>query len=140
MQHASMNIRDKRGLYAQITRVLRPGGRLALHEVLEGPGGPPHFPVPWAPGPEASFLISPGEAEALLGDSGLMLEHWKDDTEASVAFFEEMLARHRASGPPSLGTHLLLFGPDSPVIFANYGRSLRENRCRVVQAVAVKAP
>jgi sarcosine/dimethylglycine N-methyltransferase len=39
-QHSSMNIADKERLYAEIQRVLRPGGRLALHEILAGPVSP----------------------------------------------------------------------------------------------------
>jgi SAM-dependent methyltransferase len=49
-QHSSMNIADKERLYGEIHRVLRPGGRLALHEILAGPVSPIHFPVPWARG------------------------------------------------------------------------------------------
>ena len=47
-QHSSMNIADKARLYQEIHRVLRPGGRLALHEILTGLTSPIPFPVPWA--------------------------------------------------------------------------------------------
>lgn len=60
-QHSSMNIADKRRLYAGFHRVLRPGGRLALFEVVAGLGEPLHFPVPWASGQATSFLL-PAEA------------------------------------------------------------------------------
>ena len=40
-QHSSMNIADKGRLYAEIHRVLRPDGRLAMHEMLAGPVSPP---------------------------------------------------------------------------------------------------
>ena len=45
-QHASMNIADKAGLYAQIHRVLRPGGRLALHDATLGSGERHSFRCP----------------------------------------------------------------------------------------------
>ena len=48
-QHASMNIADKQALFTEMHRVLRPGGKLALHDVMAGPVQPVHFPVPWAP-------------------------------------------------------------------------------------------
>ena len=35
-QHVSMNIADKPGLYAELGRVLRPGGRLAFFDVVAG--------------------------------------------------------------------------------------------------------
>ena len=47
-QHASMNIEDKPRLYGEMFRVVKPGGRLLLYDIVSGPGGPIHFPVPWA--------------------------------------------------------------------------------------------
>ena len=58
-QHSSMNIADKERLYAETQRVLRPGGRLALHEILAGPVSPIHFPVPWARDPDLGSLRPP---------------------------------------------------------------------------------
>ena len=45
-QHAQMNIADKRGFYSEMTRVLKPGGRLVLHDILQGEGGEPYYPLP----------------------------------------------------------------------------------------------
>ena len=53
-QHVSMNIADKAGFYAEMRRVLRPGGRLAFFDLLSGPDQPIHFPVPWAEDPASS--------------------------------------------------------------------------------------
>ena len=39
--NVSMNIADKCALYRQIHRVLKPGARLVLSEVVQGPGGAP---------------------------------------------------------------------------------------------------
>jgi hypothetical protein len=47
-QHSSMNIADKGRLYGEIHRVLRPGGRPALHEILAGPVSPIYLLAPWA--------------------------------------------------------------------------------------------
>jgi ubiquinone/menaquinone biosynthesis C-methylase UbiE len=41
-----MNIEDKARLCREIWRVLRPRGRLAMHEIIAGPVGPVRFPVP----------------------------------------------------------------------------------------------
>ena len=41
-QNASMNIADRDRLYSEMHRVLKPGGRLVLQEVVAGPGGEPH--------------------------------------------------------------------------------------------------
>ena len=58
-QHSSMNIADKGRLYGEIHRVLRPDGRLALHEILAGPVSPIYLPVPWARRPELNHLCPP---------------------------------------------------------------------------------
>ena len=46
--NVSMNIADKRALYREIHRVLKPGARLGLLEVVQGRGGEPDYPTPWA--------------------------------------------------------------------------------------------
>ncbi len=133
VQHATMNIEDKERLAGEIHRVLRPGGRLALHEVLAGPAGPVRFPVPWAPGPEISFLRSPGETRALLTATGLAEIAWRDATAGALAWWRARLAAG-AGGPPPLGLHLLL-GPEAPAIARNVVRNLEEGRIVVAYGV-----
>jgi SAM-dependent methyltransferase len=51
-QHVAMNIADKGRFYANIHRVLKPAGRLAIYDVVAGDAGPLIFPVPWKSSPE----------------------------------------------------------------------------------------
>jgi SAM-dependent methyltransferase len=44
----SMNVQDKAAFYAEIYRVLRPGGWLVLSEIAQGTSGAPSHPTPWA--------------------------------------------------------------------------------------------
>jgi ubiquinone/menaquinone biosynthesis C-methylase UbiE len=136
MQHSSMNIADKERLYAGIHRVLRPGGHLALHEIMAGPVAPIHFPVPWARGPEISFLRPPEEVRALIASIGFDESAWIDDTASALRWFRERLAAaDAASGElPPLGPHLML-GADLGQMFQNLARNLQENRVVVVQGV-----
>src|SRR5215475_8127879 len=55
LQHVAMNISDRPGLYREIRRVLRSGGRFATFDVVSK-GVEPHYPVPWARTPATSFL------------------------------------------------------------------------------------
>ena len=136
MQHSSMNIADKERLYAEIHRVLRPGGHLALHEIMAGPVTPIHFPVPWARGPEISFLRPPEEVRNLITGIGFEESAWIDETASALRWFRERLAAaDAASGElPPLGLHLVL-GTNLGQMFRNLARNLQENRVVVVQGV-----
>lgn len=136
MQHSSMNIADKERLYAEIHRVLRPGGHLALHEIMVGPVTPIHFPVPWARGPGISFLRPPEEVRALIANVGFGESAWIDETASALRWFRERLAAaDAASGElPPLGLHLVL-GTNLGQMFRNLARNLQENRVVVVQGV-----
>ena len=136
MQHSSMNIADKERLYAEIHRVLRPGGHLALHEIMAGPVAPIHFPVPRARGPEISFLRPPEEVRALIIGIGFEESTWVNETAYALRWFRERLAAaDAASGElPPLGPHLVL-GADLGQMFRNLARNLQEDRVVVVQGV-----
>ncbi len=135
-QHSSMNITDKERLYMEISRVLRPGGRLALHEIMAGPITPIHFPVPWAREPAISSLRSPGEVRALLMSMGFKEVAWVDETASALWWIQQRLAAMLAkpTEPPPLSPHLL-FGTDFNEMLQNQMRNLEENRVAVIQGV-----
>jgi ubiquinone/menaquinone biosynthesis C-methylase UbiE len=133
-QHAQMNIADKPRLYREIARVLRPGGRFVFHDILAGPGGPPHFPVHWAEEPAMSFLIAPDALRDLLERTGFRVRVWRDTTEVARHWFLNAWEKRRVTGAPPLGLHLLM-GPTAPSKFANVAKNLREERITVFQGV-----
>lgn len=134
-QHSSMNVDDKERLYGEIRRVLRLDGRLALHEVMAGPGGAPRFPVPWAREPALSFLRPPAAIRDLLAGLGFRERAWVDVSAPALAWFRERVAAAQAAtAPPPLGLHLLL-GADAGRMFANMLRNLEEGRIAMIQAV-----
>jgi SAM-dependent methyltransferase len=136
-EHVAMNIPDKARLYKEMHRVLKPGGTLAIYDVLAGPTGPVLFPVPWARTPDTSFLVQPNELRKLLEGAGFTVTDWSDTTEAARAWFVSLAEKIRKEGFPSLGFHVLL-GADFKAMAQNQGRNLQEGRIVLGQVVARK--
>ena len=134
-EHVAMNIPDKPRLYTEMYRVLKPGGTLAIHDILAGPSGPVLFPVPWARTPESSFLATPDELRGLLERAGFDIENWSDTTDAARAWFVALAEKIRKEGVAPLGFHVLL-GSDFPVMAQNQRRNLEEGRIVLAQIVA----
>jgi ubiquinone/menaquinone biosynthesis C-methylase UbiE len=137
-QNAAMNIADRDRLYREMRRVLKPGGRLALQEVAAGPGGPPHFPVQWAREPSISFLFSAEVTRAKLEAAGFRVLTWHDTTEEALQSAARR-AHNTSSGPPPLGTHLIL-GEDWRAMFRNSARNLEERRTELFNAILERPP
>jgi SAM-dependent methyltransferase len=135
-QNAAMNIADRALLYREIRRVLKPAGRFALQDVAAGPGGEPHYPVPWAREKSISFLVSPETTRATLEQSGFRVLAWEDKTEVALA--ESRAERAKAAAqpapPPVLGIHLIL-GADFGAMMRNSVRNLEERRVGLINAV-----
>lgn len=136
-EHVAMNIPDKRRFYSEMHRVLKPGGTLAIYDVLAGPSGPVLFPVPWARTPETSFLVSPEQLRDLLQDSGFTVSDWQDTTAQAREWFVKLAERIRREGFPALGFHLLM-GSDFRAMAQNQGRNLEEGRISLGQIVSLK--
>lgn len=133
-QHTAMNIPDKRGFYAEARRVLRPGGYLAIYDVLAGSQGEPHYPVPWARDASQSFLLSADAQAAHLREVGFSASHWRDVSAEGLAWFERQVNRTPETAPP-LGLQLLL-GEDFPQMIRNLRQNLAEGRVILLEVVA----
>jgi sarcosine/dimethylglycine N-methyltransferase len=128
-QHVQMNVADKRRLYAEARRVLVPGGRLAIWDVVAGSAGSLRLPVPWATSPEQSHLVTPERLAELLREADFATAHWNDLTEPAENAMREFFAAEQLP----LGLHV--FVPDFRTKAANLVRNLAEDRARLIQAV-----
>jgi len=132
-EHVQMNVDDKLRFYAEIRRVLKPGGRLLFHDIFQGPGGAARFPVPWASQPALSHLATPRATWDLLDDLGFEVALWRDRTGAARTWITAA-----ATGAQSATEIHLLMGATAPDKLRNLRRNLEEDRIRAVEAIAGK--
>jgi ubiquinone/menaquinone biosynthesis C-methylase UbiE len=134
-QNVVMNIADRDRLYAEIRRVLRPGGRYAFADVVAGSGGIAHFPLPWAKEPSASALLTAEATCAKLTAARFRIAAFEDQTADAIA--QQTARANMASSRSTLGVHILL-GADSQAMLKNSVRSFQEGLIGLIQGVAVR--
>jgi SAM-dependent methyltransferase len=127
MQNVGMNIEDKGRLYAELHRVLAPGGRFAFQEMTAGAAATSHFPLPWATDPADSFLVTMDDMRAMLGDRGFVAECFEDASDAHL----QRTGADAAPGALTLGVYV----DDLAQKAANARRSLQEGEIRLVRGV-----
>ncbi len=132
-QHACMNIVDKAAVYREAVRLLPPGGRFGLYDLMQGPGGAPFYPVPWARDRSTSFLATLRETRELLNAAGFEIVSISDRTDDCIDWLEAMRRRAASEARP-LGIHLLL-GAGFPQIAANLLRNLGHRRVSAIQVI-----
>jgi MPBQ/MSBQ methyltransferase len=138
-QNVAMNIADRPRYYAEMHRVLCPGGRLAIQDVSAGNGAALDFPVMWAGTPEISFLRTPEDTRAMLEAAGFRVMQWVDNTESALAdaAYERARLADNQAGPPVLGIHLVV-GPSFREKMRNGQRAMAEGRIRLINAVLAR--
>jgi ubiquinone/menaquinone biosynthesis C-methylase UbiE len=136
-QAALMNISDKRAVFREAFRVLRPGGSLALSLAGAGSTGEPRYPLPWATTPAISFLATPDEIRGDLLAAGFQVVFVRDTAAAVAAALAPVLKQLETEGLPPLGEHVVT-GENAKEWRINAMRSTAEGRLSMVEAMARK--
>ena len=130
MQNVGMNIADKRRLYAEVRRVLKPGGRFAFQEMAAGNSAVSYFPLPWASDPADHFLVSAEEMRSVLGECGFIAGLLEDTSDVHLS---RTAANATPAAPGQLG--LAVFVDNLAQKAGNARRSLEERQVRLVRGV-----
>jgi sarcosine/dimethylglycine N-methyltransferase len=136
-QAALMNISDKRGVFREAFRILRPGGTLALFLAGTGSAGEPYYPLPWARTTAISFLVAPDEVERDLNAAGLEIVYVRDIAATLAAEFGDTAKRLETEELPPLGEHIVS-GVNAKEWRINVMRSVAEGRLSQIEALARK--
>ena len=139
MFHVGMNIADKNALFSQVARVLKPGGRFALFDVMrDDDAGDLVFPLPWSEAPETSFVDPPSAYLDAGAAEGLALHAQRSRRDFALSYFTHVFeAIEKAGGPPPLGIHLLM-GDTAGVKLKNYVANVEAQRIAPVEMIFEK--
>jgi ubiquinone/menaquinone biosynthesis C-methylase UbiE len=128
-----MNVSDKRGVFREAHRVLRPGGSLALSLAGVGSAGEPCYPLPWAITPDISFLVTPDELRGDLLAAGFRIALLHDTAGAMAPVLKQL----ETEGIPPLGEHIVT-GENTKEWRVNAIRGQAEGRLSLIEALARK--
>jgi SAM-dependent methyltransferase len=130
-QNSGMNIQDKETLYAEIARVLKPGGTLAIQEPMAGAVQPVIYPVMWARDASSSFLRTPEQMRKVMENAGLDVIAWDDVT-------AEAVGPSTGAAVPAHSVMKIIMGDRLDEIVKAGSRNREEGRITMIQAVLRK--
>ncbi|OMH38300.1 class I SAM-dependent methyltransferase [Motiliproteus sp. MSK22-1] len=148
-QHCMMNLPNPLQALTEFRKLLTKDGLLILHEVLQGDGGPAHYPVPWASNEEHSFLIDETTLKDRLTTAGFQINQFTDHSQQALSWRKHhqhsrqqrkqpadlQAADKRPKHPRSPLSPELIFGERFSEMTRNLLANLAEGRVKVVSVI-----
>ncbi len=125
MIHVGMNVPDKTAVFAEVRRVLRPGGRFAVYEQVATGTGTPTYPLPWADDERSSFVETEDDYRRHLEAAGFTVGEVIDHTAATVG-----------GPPPGPVNQATLLGP---TFVERIGNNIAGTQAGLLRAVILTA-
>ena len=137
--HVGMNIAEKARLFAEVRRVLKPGGIFGIYDQMREAVGDLTFPVPWASVPGTSFVETPATYKRLLIEGGFEVIWERSCREDALASFNQQTSVPPGSAAlPPLGVHVTM-GVGAAEKMANH-RSNIERGLVAPNEIVARAP
>lgn len=137
-QHVLMNILDKKNALKEFFRVLKPGGKLILHEIFKGSGNFLALPVPWADSSSISFLEPWTRFEPWVLATGFASDYLSDKTQEALAWWQMVHAANQKPLPRPLGPHLV-FGKNAALFGTTMPKNFQNNAIQCIEALFKKS-
>jgi len=138
-QHSLLNMPDTEQVLNECQRILKPGGYLLLHEVVQGDAhNTMRYPVPWARSAETSHLLDQDALVALLTPhfEVLNMNDWSDDALRWRKRQSEKEAANADSAKTPPVSPALILGPEFAQMGSNVMKNLAGNAARVIELCA----
>jgi len=132
--HAAMNIADKTTLFAEARRVLKPGARFGVYDVMRAGAAEIPYPMLWAQTAETSFVETPATYRRLLEAAGFAIVSERDRGDFVRAIAREMREKAARDGPPRVDLRALMGGRAER--FAHSIRALEDGIIAPVEIIA----
>ena len=139
-QHILMNIKDKSTAVKEFFRVLKPDGKLMLHEIEKGDNDSLLLPVPWADKSSISFLESRDAMSHIFKKHGFEIEFFSDQTASACTGWEKFnaVSQKRPPQPNALGLGII-FGSNAKFFGQNMYANFKNNAICLVEAILKKS-
>ncbi len=136
--HVGMNIGDKAALFEETFRVLRPGGRFGIYDIVRTTDADVAYPMPWATDDSMSWLGSVADYAAAAALAGFETVEVVDRGQFARDFFIEQGRAAAAGEPrPALGLHLVL-GRDAGLKLKNLAEAVMAGTLAPAEMVFAK--
>jgi len=139
-QHILMNIEDTSTAAKEFSRILKPSGKLMLHEITKGENDTLLLPVPWADKSSISFLESWDILSHIFKDHGFEIELFSDQTSSACTGWEKFnaISKNRPPRPNALNLGII-FGNNAKFFGKNMYTNFKNNSICLVEAVLKKS-